>query len=69
MESTGPDNWPEAAKSRPKYNGVEKGVDEFTTRTLYNCLTQKQPMNAGALHTIITDGAWYPQRANKISNN
>eukprot|EP00972_Heterocapsa_arctica_P044252 6533222-Heterocapsa_arctica.AAC.1 len=26
-------------------------------------------MNAGALNTIITDGVWYPQRANKRSNN
>eukprot|EP00972_Heterocapsa_arctica_P005296 784713-Heterocapsa_arctica.AAC.1 len=22
-------------------------------------------MNAGALHTIITDGVWYPERAHK----
>eukprot|EP00972_Heterocapsa_arctica_P052397 7710271-Heterocapsa_arctica.AAC.1 len=36
---------------------------------LYNKLTQKQPMQAGALHTIITDGVWYPQRAVKRSNN
>eukprot|EP00972_Heterocapsa_arctica_P025261 3721167-Heterocapsa_arctica.AAC.1 len=48
--------WEKAAKSRPMYNGVEKGMDEFTTRKLYNYLAQKQPMNAGALHTIITDG-------------
>eukprot|EP00972_Heterocapsa_arctica_P008810 1293196-Heterocapsa_arctica.AAC.1 len=52
-----------AAKSRPNYKGVEKGVDEFTTRKLYNFLAQKQPMHAGASHTIITDGVWYPQRA------
>eukprot|EP00972_Heterocapsa_arctica_P057674 8507469-Heterocapsa_arctica.AAC.1 len=26
-------------------------------------------MNAGALHTIITDGAWYPERANKRGKN
>eukprot|EP00972_Heterocapsa_arctica_P110890 16329328-Heterocapsa_arctica.AAC.1 len=48
--------WGKAAKSRNNYKGVEKGVDESTTRKLYNKLAQKQPMNAGALHTIITDG-------------
>eukprot|EP00972_Heterocapsa_arctica_P088575 13060352-Heterocapsa_arctica.AAC.1 len=26
-------------------------------------------MNAGALHTIITDGVWYPERANKRRKN
>eukprot|EP00972_Heterocapsa_arctica_P096111 14178713-Heterocapsa_arctica.AAC.1 len=26
-------------------------------------------MKAGALHTIIADGAWTPQRAYKTSNN
>eukprot|EP00972_Heterocapsa_arctica_P042748 6304095-Heterocapsa_arctica.AAC.1 len=26
-------------------------------------------MNAGALHTIITDGVWYPERANKRGTN
>eukprot|EP00972_Heterocapsa_arctica_P020548 3029730-Heterocapsa_arctica.AAC.1 len=48
-----------AAKIIPNYDGVEKGVDDF--------LAQKRPLNAGALHTIITDGVWYPQRANNIS--
>eukprot|EP00972_Heterocapsa_arctica_P033027 4859620-Heterocapsa_arctica.AAC.1 len=51
------------------YKGVEGGVDEFTTRKLYNYLARQQPMNAVALHTIITDGAWYPERANKRGNN
>eukprot|EP00972_Heterocapsa_arctica_P039478 5813171-Heterocapsa_arctica.AAC.1 len=26
-------------------------------------------MNAGALHTILTDGVWYPERANKRGKN
>eukprot|EP00972_Heterocapsa_arctica_P057713 8514226-Heterocapsa_arctica.AAC.1 len=26
-------------------------------------------MNAGALHTIITDGVWYPERAAKRGKN
>eukprot|EP00972_Heterocapsa_arctica_P027240 4004563-Heterocapsa_arctica.AAC.1 len=55
--------WDKSAKSRPNYNGVEKAVDEFTTRKLYKKLSQKQPMQAGALRSIITDGVWYPQRA------
>eukprot|EP00972_Heterocapsa_arctica_P084153 12398040-Heterocapsa_arctica.AAC.1 len=29
---------------------------------------QKQHMNAGALHAIIIDGVWYPQRATTKSN-
>eukprot|EP00972_Heterocapsa_arctica_P040954 6036298-Heterocapsa_arctica.AAC.1 len=53
----------------PNYRGVEGGVDEFTTRKLYNYLAQKQQINAGALHTIITDGVWYPERANKRGKN
>eukprot|EP00972_Heterocapsa_arctica_P079577 11726651-Heterocapsa_arctica.AAC.1 len=48
--------WEKAAKSRANYKGVEGGVDDLTTRKLYNYLAQKPPMNAGALHTIITDG-------------
>eukprot|EP00972_Heterocapsa_arctica_P014826 2185339-Heterocapsa_arctica.AAC.1 len=71
MESTEPDNWPggKTAKIMQNYDGVEKGVDEFTTRKLYNFLAQKQPMKAGALRTIIIDGVWYPQRANKRSKH
>eukprot|EP00972_Heterocapsa_arctica_P006433 943620-Heterocapsa_arctica.AAC.1 len=61
--------WEKAAKSITNYKGVEGGEDEFTTRKLYNHLAQKQPMNAGALHTIITDGVWYPERANKRWKN
>eukprot|EP00972_Heterocapsa_arctica_P080766 11900331-Heterocapsa_arctica.AAC.1 len=53
----------------PNYTGVEQGVDEFTARKLYNHLARKQPMNAGALRTIITDGAWYPERAAKRGKN
>ena len=59
--------WKQAATSRPNYTGVEQGMDEFTTRKLYNFLAQNQPMNAGALHTIITNVVWYPQRANNTS--
>eukprot|EP00972_Heterocapsa_arctica_P038385 5652223-Heterocapsa_arctica.AAC.1 len=44
-------------------------MDEFTTRKLYNYRAQKQPMQAGALHTIITDGVWYPQRAVNMTKN
>jgi hypothetical protein len=44
-------------------------VDELTTRKLYNKLAQKRPMEAGALHSIITDGVWYPERANKRGTN
>eukprot|EP00972_Heterocapsa_arctica_P012922 1898459-Heterocapsa_arctica.AAC.1 len=61
--------WERAAKSKPNYKGVERGVDEFTTRTRYNKLAQKQPLNAGALHTIITDGVWHPERAAKRGKN
>eukprot|EP00972_Heterocapsa_arctica_P014707 2165936-Heterocapsa_arctica.AAC.1 len=55
--------WGKAATIMPNYNGVEQNVDEFTTRKLYNYLAHEQPMHAGALHTIISDGVWYPQRA------
>eukprot|EP00972_Heterocapsa_arctica_P050688 7451755-Heterocapsa_arctica.AAC.1 len=44
------------AKNRPNYKGVEKGVDEATTRALYTNIIQKDPMKVGALHTIIADG-------------
>eukprot|EP00972_Heterocapsa_arctica_P079022 11651504-Heterocapsa_arctica.AAC.1 len=44
-------DWPSSVR-----DGVEKGMDEFTTRKLYNKQAQKQPLNAGALRTIITDG-------------
>eukprot|EP00972_Heterocapsa_arctica_P087525 12906815-Heterocapsa_arctica.AAC.1 len=48
---------------------MEGGVGEITTRKLYSSLAQKQPMNAGALHTIINDGVWYLERANKLKND
>jgi hypothetical protein len=62
-------SWEKAASNRPNYAGVEKGVDEFTSRKLYNALAQKKPMDAGALNTILTDGVWYPERAVKRSKN
>eukprot|EP00972_Heterocapsa_arctica_P011257 1650886-Heterocapsa_arctica.AAC.1 len=44
---------------------MERGVDEATTRKLYLKLAQKDPMKAGALHTIIAGGVWTPRRAHK----
>eukprot|EP00972_Heterocapsa_arctica_P101104 14901721-Heterocapsa_arctica.AAC.1 len=41
---------------------MDRGVDEATTSKYCIKLAQKQPMKAGALHTIIADGAWTPQR-------
>eukprot|EP00972_Heterocapsa_arctica_P052571 7734099-Heterocapsa_arctica.AAC.1 len=49
--------------------GIDRGVDEATTRTCYLKLAQQEPMKAGALHTIIADGAWTPHRAYNVSNN
>eukprot|EP00972_Heterocapsa_arctica_P032706 4818125-Heterocapsa_arctica.AAC.1 len=58
--------WENNAKNIPNYKGVERGVDEATTRKLYqNKLAQKDPMNAGALHTVLADGVWTPRRAHK----
>eukprot|EP00972_Heterocapsa_arctica_P029747 4381676-Heterocapsa_arctica.AAC.1 len=57
--------WEKSAKNRPTYTGVDKGVDEATTRALYKKMVQKDPMKAGALHTIIADGVWTPRRAHK----
>eukprot|EP00972_Heterocapsa_arctica_P058249 8593488-Heterocapsa_arctica.AAC.1 len=48
--------WEKSANNRPKYKGVEQGVDEPTTRTYYKQLAHKAPMKAGALHTILADG-------------
>eukprot|EP00972_Heterocapsa_arctica_P076573 11295184-Heterocapsa_arctica.AAC.1 len=55
--------WEKAAKSKQHYKGAES-----TTRKLYNKLAQKQPLNAGVLRTIITDGVWHPERAAKRGN-
>eukprot|EP00972_Heterocapsa_arctica_P106381 15672237-Heterocapsa_arctica.AAC.1 len=32
-------------------------------------LAQKKPLNAGALHTILADGAWTPERAEMRMKN
>eukprot|EP00972_Heterocapsa_arctica_P071418 10551172-Heterocapsa_arctica.AAC.1 len=53
-------SWEKCAKNRPNYKGVERGVDEHTTRKLYQKLVQKEPMKAGALHSILADVIWTP---------
>eukprot|EP00972_Heterocapsa_arctica_P065755 9706034-Heterocapsa_arctica.AAC.1 len=45
-----------SAENRPNYKGVERGVDEATTRKLYQKLAQIYPMKAGALHAVLADG-------------
>eukprot|EP00972_Heterocapsa_arctica_P005436 802859-Heterocapsa_arctica.AAC.1 len=60
-----PQAWEKCAKNKQNYKGVERGVDEHTTRKCYQKLVQKEPMRAGALHTILTDGAWTPKRAHQ----
>ncbi len=57
--------WQKSAKGRHNYKGLEVGVDEETTRKYYIKLSQIDPMKAGALHTIMSDGVWTPQRAYK----
>eukprot|EP00972_Heterocapsa_arctica_P094346 13913127-Heterocapsa_arctica.AAC.1 len=54
------------AKNRPNYKGVERGADEHTNRKYYQKLAQKEPLKAGALHTILADGVWTPRRAHNI---
>jgi hypothetical protein len=57
--------WQKSAKGKHNYKGLEVGVDEETTRKYYIKLSQIDPMKAGALHTIMSDGVWTPQRAYK----
>eukprot|EP00972_Heterocapsa_arctica_P101744 14990902-Heterocapsa_arctica.AAC.1 len=57
--------WEKIARNRPNYKGMERGVDEATTRQFYQKPAQKDPMKAGALHTILADGVWTPRRAHK----
>eukprot|EP00972_Heterocapsa_arctica_P008918 1308672-Heterocapsa_arctica.AAC.1 len=45
--------------------GLERGVDEATTRKFYQKLAQNDPMTAGAMRTILADGVWTPRRAHK----
>eukprot|EP00972_Heterocapsa_arctica_P088565 13058487-Heterocapsa_arctica.AAC.2 len=48
---------------------MEKGMDENTTRKYYIKLAQKEPMEAGALHTILADGVWTAERAEERTTN
>eukprot|EP00972_Heterocapsa_arctica_P049350 7263852-Heterocapsa_arctica.AAC.1 len=61
--------WDKCAKTRPNYKGVERGVDEHTTRKFYQQLVHREPMRAGGLHTILTDGVWTPKRAHNRQTN
>ena len=36
--------WEKSAKNRPNYKGVEKGVDEATTRALYTNKRHKKTL-------------------------
>eukprot|EP00972_Heterocapsa_arctica_P070081 10351549-Heterocapsa_arctica.AAC.1 len=48
--------WERSARNRHNYKGVDRGVDEATARKYYVKLAHKEPMDAGALHTIVADG-------------
>eukprot|EP00972_Heterocapsa_arctica_P064263 9484295-Heterocapsa_arctica.AAC.1 len=48
--------WEKSVRSRHNYKGMDRGVDEATTRKYYLKLAHNKPMKAGALHTIIADG-------------
>eukprot|EP00972_Heterocapsa_arctica_P062665 9241775-Heterocapsa_arctica.AAC.1 len=48
--------WEKSARHIHNYKGVDRGVDEATTRNYYLKLAQKEPIKTGALHTIIADG-------------
>eukprot|EP00972_Heterocapsa_arctica_P101581 14967096-Heterocapsa_arctica.AAC.1 len=61
--------WEKSATDRPNCKGVETGVDEATTRKVYQQLAQKNTMKAGALHTILDDGVWTPRRSHKREKN
>eukprot|EP00972_Heterocapsa_arctica_P095949 14157906-Heterocapsa_arctica.AAC.1 len=58
MASKGLDNEHGRTVRKPDQiiTGVERGVDEATTRTFYQQLVRTNPMKAGALHTILADG-------------
>eukprot|EP00972_Heterocapsa_arctica_P016682 2460149-Heterocapsa_arctica.AAC.1 len=62
--------WQRAAKNRPHHKGMENVMDKNTTRTYYITLAQKNKhMDAGALHTMLADGVWTPERADKRRKN
>eukprot|EP00972_Heterocapsa_arctica_P029349 4319959-Heterocapsa_arctica.AAC.1 len=46
IERTRQQAWAKSANNRPNCEGVERGVDEATTRKLYQKLAQQYPMNA-----------------------
>eukprot|EP00972_Heterocapsa_arctica_P057277 8451081-Heterocapsa_arctica.AAC.1 len=48
--------WERSARNRHNDKGIDRGVDEATARKNYLKLARKEPMKAGALHTIIADG-------------
>eukprot|EP00972_Heterocapsa_arctica_P086461 12744338-Heterocapsa_arctica.AAC.1 len=62
-------SWEKCAKNSPNYKGVERGVDEHTSRKFYHKLVQKEPINAGALRTSLANGVWTPRRAHKRQTN
>eukprot|EP00972_Heterocapsa_arctica_P099986 14744727-Heterocapsa_arctica.AAC.1 len=61
--------WGRSARNRHTYKGIDRGIDEATTRQFDLKLAQTEPMKARALHTIIADGVWTPQRAYKRQTN
>ena len=54
--------WAGALEHRPNYGGI-KDVDEVTSVAYYKRKAKSAPMVAGALHTILADGIWTPDRA------
>eukprot|EP00972_Heterocapsa_arctica_P109642 16141436-Heterocapsa_arctica.AAC.1 len=61
--------WEKSARNIHTSKGMERGVDEVTTSKHYLKPAQKEPITVGALHTIIADGVWTPQRAHKRQKN
>ena len=57
--------WRNNEKFRRNYKGVAKGVDERTTTRYYRKVAKSDQKRAGAIHTVLSDGWWNPDRANK----
>ena len=57
--------WDLAAFKRPNYSGVQRGVDERASTAYLKKLFKKDPQRAGALHTVMCDGWWNPDRAKR----
>eukprot|EP00972_Heterocapsa_arctica_P074969 11064343-Heterocapsa_arctica.AAC.1 len=69
MESIEPDNWPGKTPQQTTCQTIMEWKKVLTNSPPGSYITtwhQKQLMNALALHTIIIDGVWYPQRAVEI---